>query len=355
MLRNETKIEIEIFKDGKLHLLTWINSTFKLQEWDDSSQSWNTGNIISNIKELFPVQIFNQKELYALTGNPSKLIELIDSQFDKASWTEEKDILVDKWLADRATERQLRNVIIEESNIKAQLTSTNNKIALYESSTYKETLNNFNKLTATNKFFNETNSKVSQFINRLEELKESVPQIEIGEELNDTVVGDSLIFLKELNQTLNLIRAKLKDGFAQISQYKDLPERSNNLSWNSKFEAAIQAYQLIEPRIKELGSESYETLIQRRATLNSKLVLIATQKENLAALGKGLKDLYKEINTKEKQLRDKRNEIINRWKTIDNTDNPFLIIELQPMSDSELAEYSFRQLIRKSGGEFSND
>lgn len=355
MLRNETEIEIEIFKDGKLHLLTWINSTFKLQEWDDFSESWNSGNIISNIKELFPVQIFNQKELYALTGNPSKLIELIDSQFDKTSWSEEKDKLVDKWLADRATERQLRNVIIEESNIKAQLTSTNNKIALYESSTYKETLNNFNKLTATNKFFNETNSKVSQFITQLEELKESVPQIEIGEELNDTVVDDSLIFLKELNQTLNLIRAKLKDGVAQISQYKDLPEKYNKLSWNSKFEAAKQAYQLIEPSIKELGSESYETLIQRRAILNSKLVLIATQKENLAALGKGLEDLYKEINTKEKQLRDKRNEIINRWKTIDNTDNPFLIIELQPMSDSELAEYSFRQLIRKSGGEFSND
>ena len=72
-------------------------------------------------------------------------------------------------------------------------------------------------------------------------------------------------------------------------------------------------------------------------------------------MGNGLKELYKEINTKEKQLRDKRAEIINRWKTINNIDKPFLIIELQPMADSELAESSFRQLIRKSGGEFSND
>jgi hypothetical protein len=107
MLRNETSIEVEIFKDGKLHLITWNNSTHTLQEWDDSAGSWDAANKVSNIKELFPIQIFSQKELYALTGNPSKLIELIDSQFDKPAWTEAKDKLIEKWLADSATRRQL--------------------------------------------------------------------------------------------------------------------------------------------------------------------------------------------------------------------------------------------------------
>ena len=156
MLRNETEIEVEIFKDGKLHLIKWNNSTHTLQEWNTASGNWDVATAVSNIKELFPIQIFSQKELYALTGNPSKLIELIDSQFDKPAWNEAKDNLVNRWIADRAKLRQLQNAISEESNIRAQLSSTNNKIELYESSAYKDTLNNFNKLTATYKFFTNT-------------------------------------------------------------------------------------------------------------------------------------------------------------------------------------------------------
>ena len=77
MLRNATSIEVEIFKDGKLHLITWNSSSHSLQEWNDSTGTWKAANTVSNIKELFPIQIFSQKDLYALTGNPSKLIEFI--------------------------------------------------------------------------------------------------------------------------------------------------------------------------------------------------------------------------------------------------------------------------------------
>ncbi len=168
MLRNETiQLKLQIFKDGKLHLVIWNNSTHTLQEWNEATGAWNAPTTVSNIKDLFPIQIFSQKELYALTGNPSKLIELIDSQFDKPAWTEAKNMLVNKWLADRATRRQLHFAISEEANIRAQLGSANNKIALFESSTFKTTLNNFNKLTATNKFFTDDPAKMfrSSFLN----------------------------------------------------------------------------------------------------------------------------------------------------------------------------------------------
>ena len=356
MLRNETTIELEIFKDGKLHLITWNNFSHSLQEWNSGTSSWESANTISNIKELFPVQIFSQKELYALTGNPSKLIELIDSQFDKSEWLEAKDKLIEKWLADRATERQLRNAISEEANINAQLSSTNNKIALYESSTFKETLGNFNKLTATNKFFTDTNEKVSQFISKLEELEKSVPQVQITEGINDVVVEDSLSFIQTLNVALTSAKEKLLEVITLIAPYKEnLPDQFNALPWQTQFEAAKQAYEGITLSIRELGSESYETLIQRRAILNGKLLLIATQKEQLKTLQANLRTLYSSINEKERELRKKRNEIIGRWKAIDDSNNPFLIIELHPMADAENANSTFRQLIRKSGGEFAND
>ena len=356
MLKTGTIIEVEIFKDGKLHLITWNNSLHTLQEWNGTTGIWGTANTVSNIKDLFPVQIFSQKELYALTGNPSKLIELIDSQFDKPTWTEAKDRLVNKWLADRATRRQLHFAISEEANIRAQLGSANNKIALFESSSYRDTLNDFNEQTSVNKFFTDTSENVSEFISQLEELEQTVPDIEIPEAINDVVVDDSLQFIQTMNAALVAAKTKLAEAITLVTPYKEnLPEQFNALPWFQQFEAAKQAYDAIAGSIQELGTESYETLIQRRATLNDKLALIENQKAELATLNASLEVLYTSIVDKEKELRTKRNEIIGRWKTIDDTNNPFLIIELHPMADSENANATFRELLRKSGGEFASD
>jgi hypothetical protein len=356
MLRNETTIEVEIFKDGKLHLVKWNNFTHTLQEWNETTEIWDHANTVSNIKELFPIQIFSQKELYALTSNPSKLIELIDSQFDKPAWSEEKDRLITKWLADRATRRQLNNAISEEANIRAQLGSSNNKIALYESSAYRDILNNFNKLTATNKFFNDTSETVLNFISQLEELEQTVPNIEIPEDINDVVVDASMQFVQTMNAALTAAKANIKEAIVLLTPYKkDLHEQFNALPWFQQFEAAKQAYAGIALNIQELGTESYESLIQRRATLIDKLAMIETQKAELATLNANLDALYNSIIDKEKELRIRRNEIIGRWKAIDDSNNPFLIIELHPMADAENANVTFRELLRKSGGEFASD
>lgn len=356
MLRNETIIEIEIFKDGKLYLIKWNNSSHTLQEFDSSTGNWSAPITISNVKELFPIQIFNQKELYALTGNPSKLIELIDSQFDKPAWEEAKELLINQWISNRAQKRKLNNAISEETNIRAQLGTVNNKIALFESSDYRETLNNFNKLTATNKFFSNTNSSVSGFISQIQNVIQSDPIIEVPETIADKVVDDSLIFIQEMNSALTGAKAKLEEALQLLEPYREnLQGQLNTLSWFQQFESARQAYAEIAASIQDLGTENYETLIQRRSTLTEKLSLIESQKAELAVLDIGLEELYNSIIDKEKELRAKRNDVISRWRAFEDQDNPFLIIELQPMADVENANSTIRELLRKSGGEFSND
>lgn len=356
MLRDETTIEIEIFKDGKLYLIKWNNSTHTLQEFDNSTGNWNAPITISNIKELFPIQIFNQKELYALTGNPSKLIELIDSQFDKPAWNEGKESLINQWISNRAQKRKLNNAISEEANIRAQLGAVNNKIALFESSEYRETLNNFNKFTATNKFFTNTNLTVSGFITQLQELEIIVPNIEIPETISDIVVNDSLNFIQQMNSALEGVKGMLTEALAILEPYKEnLQGQFNALSWFLQFEEARQSYSAIAVSIQDLGTENYETLIKRRATLTEKLNLIESQKAELAVLNISLEELYNSIIDKEKELRTNRNDIISRWRAFEDASNPFLIIELQPMSDVDNANSTLRELLRKSGGEFSND
>lgn len=355
MLRDSTIIKVEIFKDGKLHLITWSKQSYTLQAWEENSGNWGKETVVSNINDLFPIQIFNQKELYALTGNPSKLIELIDSQFDKQSWFAEKERLVEKWLAERAKERQLQSAISGEHNLKAQLDSTNNKIQLYESSAYKDTLSNFNRLSATNDFFLSTTERVTKFINDVEEISSKVPKIIAAENVANELSNEATEFLQTLQNALSESKQKINESLALLTPYKEnLQSQFNSLPWFTKYEDAKSAYEAILDQIKELGSENYEALIQRKNSLTSRLELISSQKQQLESLRLELKTLYTSIIEKEKELRTKRKEIINKWKEFDNAENPFLIIELQPMSDAVNANETFRKLLRKEGNEFSS-
>lgn len=356
MLRDNTQITVEVIKDGQLQRIKWENKIHSYQIWDDGTADWNEETVVSNINELFPIQIFNQKELYALTGDPSKLIELIDSQFDKQSWIEERNNLTKKWLADRASARELKFAISEEKNLKAQLEATNNKIKLYESSEYKETLDKFNKLNGANKFFIDTEKSFSDWLTELEETQKNIPPVQIPETSSEVIVNESAEFVQKMDEALKSANAKISEALLILKPYKEnLIEQINALPWFKEYQEAKSAYAAIVDKIKELGSESYEVLIQRRSTLNDKLALIATQKQRLENINQGLEETYNSIIEKEKQLRVKRREIIDRWKEVDTSENPFLIIELQPMADELQAEDSFRRILRKEGGEFSKN
>lgn len=354
MLRENTQITVEIIKDGQLQRIKWKNDVHSLQTWNNDRADWNEENIVSNISELFPIQIFNQKELYALTGDPSKLIELIDSQFDKQSWIEEKNNLTKRWLADRASARELKLAISEEKNLKAQLEATNNKIKLYESSEYKETLDKFNKLNDTNKFFIDIAKSFSDWLTELEETQKNSPAIQIPENSTEVIVNESAEFVQKMDEALKSANAKISEALLILKPYKEnLTDQINALPWYKEYQEAKSAYDAIIDKIKELGSESYEVLIERRSTLNDKLALLDSQKQRLETLSQGLEVTYNSIIEKEKQLRIKRREIIDRWKEIDRSENPFLVIELQPMADAGQANSSFRKLLRKEGNEFS--
>ena len=356
MLRDNTQITVEVIKDGHLQRIKWENKIHSLQIWDNDTSDWNEETIVSNINELFPIQIFNQKELYELTRDPSKLIELIDSQFDKQAWIEARNILTKKWLADRASARELKFAISEEKNLKAQLEATNNKIKLYESSEYKETLDKFKKLNGANKFFIDTEKSFSKWLVELQETQKNIPAVQIPETSSEVIINESAEFVQKLDEALKSVNAKISEALLILNPYKEnLIEQINAFPWFKEYREAKSAYDAIVDKIKELGSESYEVLIQRRSTLNDKLALIATQKQRLENINQGLGETYNSIIEKEKQLRVKRREIIDRWKEVNTSEKPFLIIELQPMADELQAEDSFRRIVRKEGGEFSKN
>jgi ABC-type lipoprotein export system ATPase subunit/predicted metal-dependent phosphoesterase TrpH len=354
MLRENTTIEIEIFKEEKLYLIKWINNIYYLHEWDGKTNSWGQAQAVSNIKELFPIQVFSQKELFAITSNPSKLLELIDSQFDKSSWIDSRERLIGKWIADGSKYRQLEKDIAEEANIIAQLSLVKNKIALMESSEYKEVLGSLDKLSGANQFFTDASNAVENFVKQLDSLIQDFPNIKTPEKITDVIGDDAFQFIQSIQNVLQESQRKLIEVASSFDPYRgNLSSQINRLSWFKSFTKSREAYKEIEEKINELGKESYDALINRRSSLMAKQERIATYKQEFETLKASLHTTYTLILDKERELRSLRNKVISRWKPIDGADKPFLTIELQPMADVENADATFRQLLRKSGGEFA--
>jgi hypothetical protein len=353
MLRENTCIIAEIVKDGKVHKIQWENNQHSIQIWNSEERSWSNPNIITNIKELFPIQIFNQKELYSLTNNPSKLIELIDSQFDKSTWSDEKKELVSNWLAKRIEKRKLQEMILEEENIKASLTAVINKLELFESSEYKETLSKFNKYTKVNTSIEALADKIESFISELTEINSNFPAIIQSEDINDILDETTLNYIDALNNNFGSASTKLNEALQIIEPYKSkILLNLNNLPWHTEFLNSKEAYDGITEQVKELGTDSYEELIKKRNSLSEKLLNISSQKDKLEVINNDLSTLYSSIINKEKELRSKRNEILSRWKTSTNG-TPILTIELDPMADLDNANSTFRKLLRKEGNEYA--
>lgn len=356
MIKSNTLLELEFFKDGELHLIKWEQSSGKhiLCTWNDMESKWNESSEVTNIKELFPVQIFSQKELLALTEDSSKLLEIIDSQFDKQKWIDERNVLVDSFLSKRKEVRNILSIIANESNLKAQLNSLENRIKIFESSEYKDTLNKFNSLNIIKSKFDTFASNTKLFYQKIDELSAEIPILEINpqQENIDATTRENIEGYKEI---LKLISEK----FTELKQIAhlfegDLKESLYALDWFNQFERSRNSYLEIADKIKELGNEPYDLLILKRNQVLDQLKTIElkkSQKENLVLESN---KLYKKVIDKEIELRAKRKNVIDSW-TINNLHrDPVLIIELNEMGNVEESIKSFRELIRRSGNEFSS-
>ena len=356
MLTSDTKICVEINKDGSLYAVTWKcnGSLFELQKWIEDKNDWSEPTQITNVTDLFPVQVFSQKELYGLTDDPSKLLDIIDSQFDKDAWKARKEELMTKWLSGRFEERDIRKQLAEETNIRAQKKSIEDRIKLYESSDYRETLFQFNTYTSIERFFSDASTSMEAFISSALDLNGKIPALTPNENVASTLDDQSQVFLEKVREKLQIARTKLIELIDVLSEYQGKTfQQVQQLPWKDQFEKIKLAYASIIDKTKEHGNETYETLVQKQHVLNEKLNTINLNSKKLTYLQQHNNELYKEIIEHENRLRAFRQTVINRWKSVSDPENPFLIVELNPMSNLDDANKTLRDLLRKPGDEFS--
>ncbi|HWZ21888.1 MAG TPA: AAA family ATPase, partial [Cytophagaceae bacterium] len=355
MLRTDTEIILEIIKDNIHHKLTWSNTTssFHLERYNTISHSWTSQGNITNVTDLFPVQLFSQKELYELTQNPNKLLELIDSQFDKRGWNEQLERYLSNWLQIRKSVRDLSKNISSEHNTSAELANLKAKIKVYEDSGNRDTLSNFNKSNSVKTLIDTNVKEVAEYHESLKNKKEIFPLFKISDEILAELDEKSKEYYKNVTEQLNSANKDFINALTKLEEVKNnFSTKTEALPWEELYSTRKAAYDALSDQLKSIGSETYEQLLKRKDELEDKLSKIESFKTYQEELKTKRQELYNLIITHYKELHNKRRAIVEVWKNHPGAATLSLSIELDLMGNMQNAEESFRALIRKSGNEF---
>lgn len=354
MLTNDTKIRIEMQKDGRQISLTWHDNKI-IEEHLNDNGLWEEKEASSNIDTRFPLRIFSQKHLYALTEDPNYILSIVDQQLDKEGWFEEKEKLAKRWMATRAEIRDLSTKMNAKANIQIELDDIKAKKRLYEESGHKSLLDDYQKSQIINQKLNQDMQSIDSYYEQLEKALEIAPTSIFSNKDFSSLDNDSLQVLKEQSEQFENHKKNMSEVLRSIGLFKTQIRNSvSDIPWHQVRLTHEKNYEEFVKRIEEAGEKNpnaYSGFVVKQSELEKKLADITQLEGQLTVLKEEAKSIFDEIDSHEKKLREKRLDIINNWVG----SNPNIKMYLNVMGDYENVEETFRNVIRKPGREYAKD
>jgi DNA repair ATPase RecN/predicted metal-dependent phosphoesterase TrpH len=351
MLKQNTEIEVEFQKDGRLLKLLWKYSSNECNLSEYSNGAWNSIGPINELNKLYPVRIFSQKELYELTESPNHIINLVDSQFDKFLWSQTLKQLESKWLALRQRQREVENQLSKQTAFKEEYTSITSKILIFES--------HGNELFNRYKRDNKISKDIKSHLNSIKQFAFNIESVAAASKVTSlaSMLGE---FDPSLDIEINKFDSLISDTYQQIiscievlrTTSKDFDATFESSTWISDLQKTNVEYDAFVNSFNETNPGSvidYAGLLAKKQMLDEKndyYKELAKEKESLA---KQVEDLYSTIIDHHKQLRVLRSDVISRWG------HSSIAIHLDVLGNYEESEIHFREIIRKSGDEFKSE
>ncbi|PTX13080.1 PHP domain-containing protein [Pontibacter mucosus] len=353
MLKASTEIEVLIQKDTRLLKVTWNQTDNCILSEMNEQGDWDLIGPMSALGKMFPMRIFNQKQLYELTESPNHLLNLIDSQFDKNAWSQELERLEAIWYASRRNQRELANRMAGEPETKELYKSVEGKIKIFEAYG-NELLTKFKEEQQSNRLIKSGINSVKGLTDNLQKIIESqsitsIYDSKMGDELKTSVSS----FDEEVKAQIVSI-SKSIENLRQIVIAFDTNYESSE--WYTKSQGTKIEYDKFINSLKESNPDvnlDYGALLAQKQGLEEKLNQYKGLKDEYDAITQNIKDQYQLIIQHHQQLRTLRNEVIHKWSK--NTQGGTLAVYLNELGDFVNSEISFRDLIRRPGSEFASE
>lgn len=344
LLLDESKLSLIYRKDNHLYRLNWSVKTEgpSLEVWEEDSWKHEDGDI----KTLFPVYIYSQKQIFALAQSPDTLLEIIDkdSNVKYEEWKKKHIDFTNSYKRLNQIERELNEKIAEESKLKGLLNDVTRQIEQIEKSGHKNILQTYRlrqrQLSAINDLEQLWNNKILQ----IQDLGKSIhllPNKDIFDGYKDVLQAIDNINKRwvDYNKKLNLLDQEAKDILNTWEQEK------KNSSWMKSLQYDMEQYIKIKNQLEQqnIDPERYSHLLTLQRNYQQELVRIKGHTELIQENHQKSQRVLKELQQNREQLTKDRTSFLQSILK----SNSSVYIEIKPFGQEWSGiEKSLRELLQ---------
>ena len=312
LLIKDSKISL-IYRKGEVHYrLNWSAKAncFSLEENKDSTWTACPGEI----KSLFPVRIYSQKQIFELAKNPRALIGIIDEapEVDAGTIKAQHRELVNQYKQIEGKQRELNEKITRKNRMRGEYHDLTRQIEQIEKSAHATVLRNYRKREQQLSEFNNLESKWKGMSHRLATTRDAIAPANFNRQLFSEHT-DILSVLKAKNEKWEDIRDKLSELEREAELViNDWYAEKNVADWMRALKTDMEQYELLSTELKQQGIDPsrYPQLLTQQKNIQKELDLIDEYQLREKEREAEKREVFKQIKENRKILSKKRQEFL---------------------------------------------
>ena len=332
LLIENSKISL-IYRKGEVrYRLNWYaNPNYPSLEEEKDDGTWSACE--GEIKSLFPIRIYSQKQIYELAKKPSALIEIIDEapEVDAARLKTENKDFVNRYKQIEGRQRELNDKIAEESRLRGELNDLVRQIEYIEKSDHREVMQKYRLRQQQLNEIDILENKWKEAQRQLLEIREKITPAEFNTELfseNNDVVLD----IERTNDKWSSIHNELKKlGKTAESIINEWQTKKDVAPWMQDIEADKAHYDKLLSDLEQQGivPDKYHLLLTQQKSIEKELDLIHEYQLLLQKSESEKQEMFDQIRENRNTLSEKRQEFL----TSVLHDNQFVSIKVLPFGE----------------------
>ena len=312
LLIEKSKISLTYLRRGVRYRLNWSAEADCLSLEEEKDDAWSS--CPGEIKSLFPVRIYSQKQIFEFAKNPRALIDIIDEapEVDAEKIKAQRRNLVNQYKQIEGRQRELNEKITQENRLRGEANDLIRQIEQIEKSGHETVLRNYRKREQQLNKLDNLEGKWKEMSRRLAETRDDIVPDRLNEQHFSEHI-DILSILSTTNESWQAISDKLS-ALAQEAEsiIADWHTKKNAADWMGALNADIKQYELLSTELEQQGIDPgrYPQLLTQQKSIQKELGLISEYRSRQQELEAEKQEAFKQIEENRKVLSEKRQEFL---------------------------------------------
>lgn len=354
-----TELLLDIRRRGQSLRLRWrADGTGPVLEEAAGADAWREMPS-GDLGQRFPVSIFSQKQIYALSANPRGLLQIIDRapEVDRAEWQRRWNQTENRFLQLREDRRVLLRRLSVEDNLRAQLQDVERDLSHYEQQGHGRILKNY-QLRSQQQNALPDDYNYDTLVHFLQKALAYAGLSDFPEHLfpeQDDVTAEIRDIHRRSAEALQVVGAELQQLIARVGQLQAARGQAIAASrWQQAVQADAAAYQQL---VAEYGQKQssfsislYGEWVQQKNRLQQLLAEMGSVRAEVGDIEADIAGIIEQFKSLRAELAAKRTAFLGRYLQ----DNPYVRMTLLQYADIAAVEDTYRELLELEPDKFTS-